>query len=254
MNKKFVVTLIITIILILIVIVVNIIVKNIFLTNNKNEYEFICEFTEEDSLKKSTYRYIVNTDEFSLIKKVKRETIYLYNDNIEYEEAKQYLGKSEVINEELKYTDSENKIYKSYYEDERIYNNSSYYSFVNQIDKKYKCGSMNFQPITYECSKNETYESYSIDEKYTIISDNEMNIQNIDKYKQIKYENESEYNENKENTPMVEGKRYEDSTKSVIYEQNLPLVDENGEIFKTNIKNYIDNLGKEYTCKKIEAN
>jgi len=211
----------------------------------ENALKFNCKYEETDPIKTTTYNYIINTDEFALINEIEHKITYKYNEESVYKEAKEYFETSNM--KQLKYNDEKKEIIDSYYIEKGAFNNKSYDSYTKELDNKYICDKLEFKPITYECVKNET-EFENVSETYTIKSDNKMNIDNMRKYMVIKFDDDESYQKNKTDIDII-GKTYDDDTKSIIYDQDVPMIGENGEKHITNIKNYIDNISNEYTCK-----
>ena len=245
MKKKFMISLVLIMLLSIFIIIL---VNNKLINTKNDEYEFVCEYKTSDPMKDSIHRYIINTDKFLLVNKIEHESIYEYKENSRYKEAKEYFIGQKF---EFKYDDKNNKIYDIYSIDNRIYNNQSYHQYINNIDTNYKCEQANLENIIYKCTKDEENKNISYEEIYTIESDNQMNVDKINRYELLKFFNEEIYNTNKKQILDENGKRYEDSTKSIISEQEVPLIDENGEKYIINIKNYVDNIKDEYDCKIV---
>lgn len=216
--------------------------------NNASPNFYTCSYNEDDGYKTSIYRYEIETDDYAIIKNAKYKIILDYIEDNLYQEAKKFYINNKT---EMKFEyDDKNKDITLYTNiNENNHQNSSYFEYIKNIDNKYKCDEVELTEVEFECVKSEDTKDYTAKEVYTISSDKYMNIKNINKKSVLEYKNKALYLESKKNYHSIYDKKHDDKNNSVYYDYNLPLKDKDGNKVEFNIKNYVDDMDKEYTCK-----
>ena len=216
--------------------------------NNASKNFYTCSYNFDDGYKTSIYRYEIETDDYAVIKKVKDKIILDYTDDILYQEAKAYFS-SEDSKTEFESNDKDKDITIYNYVDKISYQDKSYFGYIKKIDAKYKCDEIELTEVKYECIKSEETKDYTAKEVLNISSDKKMNIKIINKKTVLEYKDKTLYLESKKNYQSIYEKKYNDKDNSISYDYNLPLKDKDGNKVEINIKNYIDDMDKEYKCK-----